>query len=160
MNYDAFPSLLELAGVVLPDASRTRAVSLLSPRDSRPRFAEEPGQSRVAIGHVQRRHPRWDPAPFQRQLRTLIDSHHKYLWGADGRHALYDLGRDPWEKRDLLKSRPELAQQLAEQLADYYATLAHCTPTGHADETEAASPEERRMLQALGYLAEEDEPAE
>jgi arylsulfatase A-like enzyme len=160
MNYDAFPTVLELAGVELPEGSGTRVVSLLAPSDSRRRFAEEPAHSPVAIRQMQRHHPRWDPAPFQRRLRTLIDADTKYIWASDRRHALYDLGRDPWEDHNLLKSRPELAHQLAEQLAGYYATLAHCTPTGHADETEAASPEERRMLRALGYLAEEDEPAE
>jgi arylsulfatase A-like enzyme len=161
MNYDAFPTVLELAGVALPEGLSTRAVSLLSPRPGRPRFAEDPEPFGVAIRRVQERHPHWDPAPFQRRLRTLIDEDTKYLWASDGRHALYDLGRDPWEERNLLESRPVLAHQLEEQLAGYYATLAHCTPMGRADATEeAASPQERRMLRALGYLAEEDEPAE
>jgi arylsulfatase A-like enzyme len=161
MNYDAFPTVLELAGVELPEGLGTRAVSLLSPTDGRPRFAEEPEHSRVAIRAVQRRHPGWDPAPYQRRLRTLIDADTKYLWGSDGRHALYDLARDPWEERNLLESQPQRARRLAEQLAGYYATLTHCTPMEHADGTgAAASPEEQRMLQALGYLGEEDEPAE
>jgi arylsulfatase A-like enzyme len=160
MNYDLFPTVLELAGVELPNGSGSRAVSLLAPSDGRLRFAEEPAHSPVAIRQVQERHPRWDPAPFERRLRTLIDADTKYIWASDGRHALYDLGRDPWEDHDLLKIRPALAQALEKQLAGYFATLAHCTPTGHADEAEGASPDERRMLRALGYLAEEEEPAE
>jgi arylsulfatase A-like enzyme len=160
MNYDAFPTVLELAGVSLPQSPRTRAASLLAPMDGRLRFAEEPEHSRVAIRRVQERHPHWDPSPFQRRLRTLVDADTKYVWGSDGRHALYDLEQDPWETRNLLESRPGLAQALEEQLAGYYATLAHCTPPGHADEMEGTTPEERRMLRALGYLAEEGEPAE
>jgi len=157
-NFDAFPTLLELAGVAPPPGHRSRARSLLASPQQRLRFAEEPAFSKVGIGQVKQAHPEWDPSRFQRRLRSLIDAERKLLWGSDGRVALYDLASDPLERRDLASAEPAATASMLAQLDAYYAGLAHCDPSLRAQVPEATSPEERRMLESLGYLGAEEEP--
>jgi arylsulfatase A-like enzyme/4-amino-4-deoxy-L-arabinose transferase-like glycosyltransferase len=154
-NFDVFPSLLELAGVAPPPELRSRARSLLAAPSERLRFAEEPAFSSIGIRNVLQAHPGWDPRPFQRRLRALIEKDRKLLWGSDGRVALYDLERDPLETHDLAADEPATTARMQAALGVYYAGLAHCDPSQRAEVPEVTSPEERRMLEALGYLEAE-----
>ncbi len=156
-SVDLFPTLLALAGVEAPEAGRSRGRSLLEPPAPRLRLAEEPAVSQVGIQQVKRAHPDWDPSPFQRRLRALVDGRSKLLWGSDGRVELYDLAADPLEERDLAASQPGEAGRLRQRLDGFYASLRHCDPAALAEVPEPTSPEERRMLEALGYLDPEND---
>jgi arylsulfatase A-like enzyme len=144
-NYDLFATLLELAGVEAPPHTRGR--SLLAPLERRARLAEDPAPASVGIEQVRAAHPAFDPAPFLRRLRAWTDGPHKYLWSSDGRHALYDLARDPGESRDLAGEDPALAARLAADLDAFRATLRACEPAP----APAPTPEEIERLRALGY---------
>ncbi len=157
VNFDVFPTLLELVGLAAPEGSGSQAVSLLSPREDRTRLAEDPASSQVAIEQVLAAHPGWDPSPFQRRLRALIDARYKYIWASDGRHELFDLAADPLETRNLLASRSEVTNALADELARRYAALRHCIVSNDSAQPHAHTPTERDMLEALGYLAEDDD---
>jgi arylsulfatase A-like enzyme len=156
MNFDLFPTLLELTGVAPPDVP-SRALSLLAPRDERPRLAEEPAYSKVGLGSVVARHPGWDPSPWRRRQRALLGERYKYIWSSKGEPELYDLVVDPEESDDLAAREPELRARMAEQLERYHASLAHCEPPPEQAPAAPTSPTERSMLKALGYLAEDEE---
>jgi arylsulfatase A-like enzyme len=153
---DLFPTLLELAGVEAP-AGAPAGTSLLAPREARSRLAEDPASSTVGIAQVLAAHPGWDPSPFRRRLRALLEDGHKYLWSSNGSHALYDLRSDPLEQRNLIGEAPERAQRLDAALAARHAALARCEPDTGASPP-ALSEEERRLLEGLGYVAPEAEP--
>ncbi|MGH0033402.1 MAG: sulfatase family protein [Myxococcota bacterium] len=75
----------------------------------------------------------------------------KYIEGTrDGVRELYDLSRDPGERNDLSEAEPEKLRELSGRLAAWRSTLGT---------TRAAAPalsvEERKKLQALGYLEAE-----
>ncbi len=153
-NFDVFATLLELAGIEPPPGTRAR--SLLAPLARRARLAEEPAASSVGIDQVRAAHPAFDPSPYQRRLRAWTDEPHKYVWSSDGRHALYDLARDPAEGRDLSREEPALAARLASDLDAYDATLRRCAPA--ARPAAAPDPEELERLRALGYAVDPPEP--
>jgi arylsulfatase A-like enzyme len=150
MNFDLFPTLLELTGVDPPAGLDSRAVSLLRPADERVRFAEDPAFSKLGVRVVQQQHPDWDPSPWQRNLRTLVEGDRKLIWGSDGRYELFDLGEDPLETQDLSDHAPDEASRLQEVLDAYFASLADCESGGA--QFENLSPEQRELLKSLGYL--------
>ena len=149
MNIDVFPTLLELTGVAAPPDLRTRAASLLEPAASRERFAEDPAPARVAIAMVRQAHPDWDPTPWQRRLRALVDGKHKLIAGSDDRRELFDLSADPLERRDLLEQRAEVALRLERSLDAYSESLRTCDPGAPPPDL---TPEQIERLKALGYL--------
>jgi arylsulfatase A-like enzyme len=145
---DLFPTLLGLLGV--DDGEPTGAArDLLAPHSDRIRLAEDPASSTVGISHVLAAHPGWDPTPFRREQRALYQGPFKYLWGSDGRHALYDVLADPGENSDRSQAAPQRAAKLRAALDARVARLAPCTasaaPSGH-------SPEETELLRSLGYV--------
>jgi arylsulfatase A-like enzyme len=150
VNFDLFPTLLELSGVAPPIGLRSRAVSLLDPEEVRPRFAEDPAASRAPVTTIKQNHPDWDSTPWQRRLRTLVADGHKLIWGSDGRHELFDLETDPLEMRDLTGERPELADRMRESLDAYHGSLQLCVPRGGPPPE--LTPEHIERLKALGYL--------
>jgi hypothetical protein len=63
---------------------------------------------------------------------------------------LYDVIADPGERRNLAAEHPEVVTRLAGVLDAW--TAAGGAPEPEAGELDAISPEERRLLEALGYL--------
>ena len=157
VNFDIFPTLLELVGLTAPEGSGSQAVSLLSPREDRVRLAEEPASSEVGIQQVLAAHPGWDPSPYRRRLRALIGAPYKYIWASDGRHELFDLAADPLEKVNLVASRGDVSNAMAEELARRVQALQHCTETDESASPRTGTPTEDDMLESLGYLTEDDD---
>jgi arylsulfatase A-like enzyme len=148
MNFDIFPTLLELADAA-PPIGQQRAVSLLAPAAERSRFAEEPASSVVGIHMVQEQHPDWDPSPWRRRLRTWLDGRYKYIWSSGERRELYDLSLDPLEQRDLSAEQTATLQSMDASLDAYYTSLNLCDPE---TSPRSISPEQYEMLKGLGYV--------
>ena len=149
MNFDIFPTLLELAGAEPPVGQQPRAVSLLAAGAERSRFAEESASSGVGIHMVREQHPDWDPSPWRRRLRSWVDGRYKYIWGSDERRELYDLSVDPLEQRDLSLEQTDTLQSMNTSLEAYYASLRLCDPEASP---QSVPPEQYEMLKSLGYV--------
>ena len=81
--------------------------------------------------------------------RPLIRGNWKLvLHRGTGERELYDLAADPREQVNLARKDPARASQLADELT---AALAS---EKHAPELPQVSDDERRQLQALGYVGE------
>jgi arylsulfatase A-like enzyme len=65
----------------------------------------------------------------------------------EGTRQLFDVARDPRERRDLAAEQPERAAELERRIAEWRAqhTRAETAP-------EAISPEDLERLRALGYV--------
>jgi arylsulfatase A-like enzyme len=148
MNFDIFPTLLELAGAEPPVGQQQHAVSLLAAGAERSRFAEESANSGVGIHMVREQHPDWDPSPWQRRLRSWVDGRYKYIWGSDERRELYDLSVDPLEQRDLSLEQTDRLQSMNTALEAYYASLNLCDP----EPSPPIPPEQYERLKGLGYV--------
>jgi arylsulfatase A-like enzyme len=158
MNFDIFPTVLDLAAVEPPADLVTRSRTLLDPAAKRVRMAEYPAVFKKAIPEVSEKNPTWDPAPFARRLRALHEDAYKLIWGEDGRHELYDVVSDPLEEKDLFGQRPELDKRMLESLDSYMAGLSV------AVRERSVPPElpahQREMLRGLGYVLDDDGEAE
>ncbi|MEM7583438.1 MAG: sulfatase [Acidobacteriota bacterium] len=159
MTFDLFPTLLQLAGLSNPLADRSHAVSLLEPKPSRPRLSEYTAPFKTAFRTVRELHPDWQSAPWESALRALTHERHKLIRReADGASRLFAIDSDPAETTDLGADQPELRQRL-EDLLDRH--LGAITPFQAGAEAEALPPmseDQRRRLEALGYLDASDAP--
>jgi arylsulfatase A-like enzyme len=147
MNFDLFPTLLELTGT--DGGHDGEAVSLFSDRRGRVRLSEYPFASRSHVGLLALSHPGFDSAPFLRSLRALRVGDAKYVRRSDGSEALFALDSDPNENRDLVPERGAQARALGDQLQGWVERLqAGAAARGQPVEF---SEETRAMLESLGY---------
>ena len=92
------------------------------------------------------------PLPFdsaEGDWRALFDGPWKFLWNSKGKHALYDLARDPEERQNLAGRETARAQRMAGLLDKYLASLPRSGAAGPVRELDAAT---REALKALGYV--------
>ncbi len=78
-------------------------------------------------------------------IKVAIDGDHKLVWEASGEPAFYVLRDDPRESRDLAQSRPGDVKRLEAELSRLFELK-------HEGVVEEVVEEERRRLEALGYL--------
>ncbi len=134
---DVLPTVREVIG--LPPDPRNAGVSLVPllegrawSHGDRPLFAEL-----VALGNDE-------------VITATIRRGFKLLAYQSGDRALYDLGRDPTEQKDLFREKPEL---VAELTAQYAAYSTHARKYGAAATAQARlDPEAVEKLRSLGYL--------
>ncbi len=148
---DLFPTILHLAGLDAP----SQGIDLAAGPAAAERVSlceyYRPVQALRAHG-PEPRHPAL--ARHDRRIRALVRGDQKLIWGADGRHQLYDLALDPLELRDLaaLDSKRDLLSELIGTLERTLATHrgaalpATDTPDSHPD------PAAAEALRTLGYL--------
>ncbi len=149
VNFDIFPTLLELAGLDPPDRPSRHAMSLLDPAPDRLRLAEYPSDLENPIEKVKRIYGSWDPTPFRRRMTALYDGTFKYIHASDGSSELYDLSADPGERQNLLATRSAETKRLRETLR---RLMAETVPFDYASAVgPELSDEQLERLESLGY---------
>lgn len=143
---DIYPTLLELAGIDAPRVG-PRGHSRVPWIEGRARAAESP----LVLS------ARYRTGGRGPQQAILVDG---FKWvRSDGSKrtteggALYDLGRDPGEERDVQGDHPVLSRALDGRLEAWLATHErHRDEVGHAAMRRAPDEEELRTLEMLGYV--------
>lgn len=152
MNFDLFPTVLELAGVdsSLADGHASKAQSLLRPASDRQRMSQYPAVFTDPFKAVKKRNPDWDSAPWHSRLYALQEGKFKIICGKESGPELYDVVADPREEIDTAKADPDRVYAMSEALHEFLAsTRAYVSEDG--DEVEM-TPEHRERLEALGYV--------
>jgi arylsulfatase A-like enzyme len=126
-NIDVAPTLLGLAGIEAP--------AHYQGADLRPVWEGTERRPRVVLAE-------------KRNFKVFIDGGFKYY--TDGR--LYDLENDPFERENLIQTRPELARRFEELAASWQVELDRLSMTIAQGGEISLSPEEVRRLKSLGYL--------
>lgn len=158
VNFDIYPTLLELANVAPPSGYESQALSLLDTRADRPRLAELPATFREPFLSVRKAYPEFDEKAWEHKLRAFHSGAHKLIWSSNGAHELYDLSVDPQELRNLYGENPELDQRMLRELNEYVATLQKAGPADQRRRSQSA--EQIEMLKGLGYVAVDPEEPE
>ncbi|MBW2290850.1 MAG: sulfatase-like hydrolase/transferase [Deltaproteobacteria bacterium] len=142
-SIDIVPTLLELAGVSVPDVLDGR--SLLSPQAS--------DRAGLTYSSLQLQDHR---------LEAVRDDDWKWIWRPDTqRGALYDLSRSESEAEDVSDAHPEVVARMRALLADHrervrvqYKRLHPEMDTPSIGDAEIPA-EDRALLKHLGYIDEE-----
>ncbi len=151
MSLDLYATILELASVKAPPGG-TWSIPLQRPQAGRTRLAEDRGTFQFGIDTVKAAHPHFDATPWRRDLASFVKGPTKFIWGADGRHELYELSSDPRETQNLATSQQDRAADMARQMETVRAMLRlRCDPSGKLPEHTAA---ERRVLDTFGYMGD------
>jgi arylsulfatase A-like enzyme len=130
---DLFPTLLDLAGVDLPEGA-TPFRSLANGAPPAP-FAVLENTAPKALDLV--------------QMRALRTPDRKFIWRSDGRHELFDLAQDPDELRDLSRERPDEVEALLTTLDEWEQSFEGTS----LQPAEAAYDEATlERLRGLGYI--------
>lgn len=149
MTTDLFPTLLELAGVPVPEVGVRHAHSLLRPKDSRVRVADYSKPFTKPLIAVRTAYPDHDISRFERGLMSCTESGRwKLVLELGGAARLHDLDVDPGEERDVSAEHPEVVARLRQGLG---SLLKSMRPIGSAQDAPERSEEIQRMLDGLGY---------
>ena len=131
---DVLPTVLALLGEPLP--AGIDGTDLFAPAG-----AADAASERILFGEADHNNRRPDVTRSAREARFKL-----VLDRLSGEHALYDLAADPQERTDVKAANPDATRRLLAEIERFEAARR----TGPA--LPAASPEERRQLQALGYV--------
>lgn len=150
---DVVPTMLQFAGVSLPDSKWMQGKSLLPRLNGE--AGDEDGYSHSEAGYATK--GRWQKI-VRNQSHKLIyapfEESQRHIGGRKQPFALFDLVNDPGETKNLMAEEPEIYEQLkAEMLVwwipDSFDVLVDANDT--RTDTEV-SPETLEQLKALGYL--------
>jgi arylsulfatase A-like enzyme len=89
-----------------------------------------------------------DLSVYDHSLEAVRTMSHKLIWASDGRHELYDLERDPMERRNLAHEEPALVEDLRAKLDGWRAQ----SPLPEDVPAVEHSAEVARRLEDLGYI--------
>lgn len=153
-SWDLFRTLIEFAGIEEPLPADARlSVDLLDADLLAGRAAprpivveEEPAEwrRRLAGGGLA------GEVDLDRRFKAYYEGELKYVWGDDGRRELYDLRKDPGERRNRAPRRADDVERLARGLEAWLRDLPinRTEQGGHELEVD---PETRERLRGLGY---------
>jgi arylsulfatase A-like enzyme len=148
-NIDLYTTILDLAGLSATGETGSASLDLRNPDPKRVRLSEFPTAPEPPFDEARAVQPRFDPTPYRRSLRAIIDGDQKLIRASDGRNELFSLAVDSTESNNLWAERPELAAALSDRLDQI---LAEHAPRA---ETPAAGPvteEQKEVLRSLGYI--------
>ena len=86
---------------------------------------------------------------FMRFRRALFEWPYKYIYSSDGKHELYDLGKDVKETSNLIGRFPDISASLHSKLQQFVESRKKSIKI--LNQTQLTE-EEIRRLKSLGYL--------
>jgi arylsulfatase A-like enzyme len=161
-SFDVFPTVLAWTGTPMRQAARVGARSLALPLQPstqpyvRQAFAEYLAWTGSELDMVRQSDPDFDPSPWQRSLRAMYEDRLKLVTRAnraDTLFELYNLGKDPGEKRNLAEGDRQTVGRLAQDLTRWVGTLKAFDSSHFSRPRDRQIEEEQhRRLRDLQYV--------
>lgn len=157
-----FSTVLDVVGIDAPPGTQTSSLRGRSTPDEHV-FAQLLDPYASQLENV--REVYGEAVDYSGLLRTYCAAFggpHKLVHASDGTRQLFDLSADPGEWADLAQERPEVVQRLMRALASWEEALPLYDPAMRIARDRRAraggqDKAERRMLEALGYVASPDD---
>jgi arylsulfatase A-like enzyme len=153
---DIFPTLVD---IIHPGGQRAlteiqgRSLLGLLEKDAHPFLISEYFLPGFWIRGWKKALPEIDPSlieAFNRRIKSIERGDYKYIWYSDGRKELFNIKQDPYEEKNLIDSKPQIAAALDAELQEWLRSFKH-RDSGEMKEP-VMDEETRENLQALGYL--------
>jgi arylsulfatase A-like enzyme len=151
--HDLFPTLLGIIGVA-DERIPLQGLDLLKsdPSQERAVVCEYYYPRQVLSNYSPTERDSEALARFKRRIKSLNFNGRKFIWGDDGRNELYDLGKDPGEKLNLIDQAETTAIQ-AEMQNKMKVFISKLQTAGRRPERSRRMDEEtREALRSLGYV--------
>jgi arylsulfatase A-like enzyme len=132
---DVVPTLRSILG--LPPSEQDQGKDLL-----------EAGEQGVVLQVLEDQSGQHD---LEQDLRSLVFGNHRIITTAGGHVELYDLAKDPLERRDVSSEHPDLVEDLLDRL-DEAARSTRAYPRTLRIPAEGPSPAMLEHLKGVGYL--------
>jgi arylsulfatase A-like enzyme len=153
---DVMPTLLEASGLPIPKEAQGRSLwSLMRPADGVVHAAEPP---RAAISEkAQTAKGTGAPPPHDTASQAIVWDGYKLIENSVRKPGtpeleLFDHRRDPLNRRDLAKERPELVERLQKELRAWRKVAEAARLKPDAEAAKSLSADELERLRALGYI--------
>jgi arylsulfatase A-like enzyme len=131
ISQDLYPTLLELAGIPVPAGQGIDAVSIVPLLDRKGGLPERP---------LYWHYPHYSNQGGRPGGAMRSGSWKLVEFFEDSRVEIYDLASDPGERRDLVSSQPERAEQMRKKLAEWRASVGAQMPTPNPEPVEPFGP--------------------
>jgi arylsulfatase A-like enzyme len=86
---------------------------------------------------------------FDRDLLAVYSGDFKYIWASNGKHQLYNLGKDPNESQNLIHEMPKIVANIDRELKKRLPLFKSSRSINESPQVDNAIKEK---LRALGYI--------
>ncbi len=152
-TYDIFRTVLDFVGVEEPlpsDAALSRNLFEEPPKHRR--IVAEEESAEWAVRFAPKLAQQIDLSRVRKRYKAIHKGNFKYIWGTEGVRELYDLAKDPKEKKNLASELPDEVERLSRELALWLEQL----PANRTEKAEQRrlkiDDETERRLRSLGYI--------
>ena len=156
---DLFATVLDAAGVQVPDNPAIRSTSLRGRSYDELVFSEMRDPFASMMKSVHKTWPDHDLTPWLRTYDVAYQGDYKLLRACDGSTQVFDIAADPGERAPL--DDPTRASSLGQAFDSWHAQLEPYDPArrGPREGARQQVDEDRAMLAALGYTEDDGEIA-
>lgn len=149
---DLVPTLLEVAGITDDRLLSQSQGQLLPPLADSPReyvFAEYMSPQ-PSIDSLKRRvgDPHNITGEYDKKLKSVRTSQYKYIESSEGDQELYDIIKDPWEEKNIVKNKTDISDNLSDRLESWRNSIPSFESEINIDMDSAT----KDRLERLGYI--------